>query len=329
MGDFHQEAYKLQASFHLHDREMQGEGGEGLLNSWLDDTTSDNWRHNRMYQFARLFVADGDAATWLTVGDGRFGLDSVALRKRGVKNVLPSDIASSGLERAKEIGLIDAYATENAESMSFQDGEFDYVMCKEAYHHFPRPFAALYEMLRVANKGVIIVEPNDYWQSPVGKLAFIVKRLLGKARHVDQTRYEESGNYVYTVSEREIEKLCLGLDLPCVFFKGINDVYIQGGENAPAAWTSLVFVRMRLMILVLDALCALGLFKPTRLLICIFKKEPSQILRREFSAAGWKLVDLPRNPHRPASAEGFAPAFAQDERKNSISKNPSNSVNNS
>ena len=293
MSDFHTEAYKLQAEFHLHDRD----NAESLLGCWLDESTADYWRHNRMYQFATLFAATGDS-TWLIVGDGRFGLDSVALKKRGITKVLPTDIEGSGLARAKEIGLIESYAIENAEKMSFEDGQFDYVMCKEAYHHFPRPFAALYEMLRVADKGVIIVEPNDYWQSPVGKIAFGLKWLLGKARHVDQERYEESGNYVYSVSEREIEKVCLGLDLPHVFIKGLNDVYIKGVEYTKAKWTSPVFLQMRLMVMLLDFFCALRLFKPTRLLVCIFKKTPADLLRRRFLDAGWKLVDLPRNPHR-------------------------------
>lgn len=302
MSDFHTEAYELQAEHHLRDRENHAKDGEALLRCWLNDSTSDNWRHNRMYQFAKLFAAEG-GSTWLTVGDGRFGLDSVALKKRGIKNALPSDIAASGLKRAKEMGLIESYAIENAEQMSFEDGQFDYVMCKEAYHHFPRPFAALYEMLRVAKKGVIIVEPNDYWQSIVGKIAFCVKQLLGKTRHVDQSRYEESGNYVYSVSEREIEKFCLGLDLPNVFIKSINDVYIEGGEYVPATWRTPIFIRMRLTIMLLDLLCALRLFKPTRLLICIFKSEPPDLLRRQFREAGWKLVDLPRNPHRRSREE--------------------------
>ncbi len=301
MNDFHTEAYELQAEFHLRDRETQAKDDEALLRCWLDDSTSDNWRHDRMYQFANLFAADSDS-TWLTVGDGRFGLDSIALKKRGVKNVLPSDIAASGLDRAKEMGLIQSYAVENAEKMSFQDGQFDYVMCKEAYHHFPRPFAALYEMARVAKKGVIIVEPNDYWQSIVGRIAFLMKQLLSSARHVDQSRYEELGNYVYSVSEREIEKFCLGLDLPHLFIKGVNDIYIPGGERVPAKWSSPIFLRMRLTIVLLDLLCTLRLFKPTRLLICIFKSEPSDLLRRQFREAGWKLVDLPRNPHRVARA---------------------------
>lgn len=305
MGDFHVQAYQLQADHYLRDPEVAGEQGERLLESWLDESTVDYWRQNRMYDAVGLLAGTGEAR-WLTVGDGRYGIDSRELRKRGVKNVLPTDISEHPLRKAKERGLISAYSVENAERLSFRDGEFDYVLCKEAYHHFPRPFIALYEMLRVAKEAVVIIEPNDYLMSPVGFLAFALKRLMGKARHIDDHRYETSGNYVYSISEREIEKACLGLDLPQVFFKGLNDVYVRGSEYVPARLGSPIFLRTRLTIAALDLLCRLGLFKPTRLMACIFKREPPPALRRKFLREGWKVVELPRNPYRAQSPQGHS-----------------------
>jgi SAM-dependent methyltransferase len=294
MSDFYKEAYELQVEAHRNAREEQF---KDLLSVWLDDSTCDNWRHNRMYEFANLFANDGDSS-WLTVGDGRFGLDCVSLKRRGIKSVLPSDIAESGLKKAKEIGIIENYAVENAEKLSFEDGQFDYVFCKESYHHFPRPFAALYEMIRVAKKGVILVEPNDYWQSVVGRAVYGFQQLFGKVRHIDQNRYEDSGNYVYSLSEREIEKVCLGLDLPHLFIKGQNNVYITGGEHVQAKWGSLKFLRMRLTVMLLDCLCYMRIFKPTLLSVFVSKQQPSDLLRRSLLEAGWKEVYLPRNPHR-------------------------------
>jgi hypothetical protein len=156
-------------------------------------------------------------------------------------------------------------------------------------------------MLRVAKQAVLLIEPNDYWMSPLGRIVFAAKRLLRRARHVDDGRYEDSGNYVYTVSEREMEKLCLGMDIPQVAFKGLNDVYIEGGEFAPAQWSARPFLKMRLLIAVLDGLCHLRFFKPTRLMVCIFKRSPAPDLAARFRAAGWRLVDLPRNPYRAAA----------------------------
>ena len=243
--NFATEAYDLQAQHHDRAHKIHSEGGDDVLGRWLDDSTSDNWRHNRMYEFAKLFSDEKDS-TWLTVGDGRFGLDFIALKKRGIKNILPSDISDYSLRRAKAMGLIEDYAIENAEKMSFVDEQFDYVVCKEFDHHFPRPFAALYDMLKVAKNGVIIIEPNDFWQSILGGAVFKMKKLLGRARHIDQNRYEESGNYVYTVSEREIEKLCLGLDLPHVYFKGLNDVYVSGGVRPSEVEINRVFTHAAL-----------------------------------------------------------------------------------
>ncbi|MCX7986598.1 MAG: class I SAM-dependent methyltransferase, partial [Bacteroidales bacterium] len=55
----------------------------------------------------------------------------------------------------------DKYRKENAEQLSVPDNSYDYVSCREALHHFPRPYLALYEMLRVSKKGIIIIEPID------------------------------------------------------------------------------------------------------------------------------------------------------------------------
>jgi SAM-dependent methyltransferase len=298
MGEFHTLAYALQEDCHRRERAAQGESADSIVGAWFDETTADYWRQSRMYEFARHFATDSEAS-WLTVGDGRFGIDSIELKKRGIKQVLPTDISELALKEAKQKNWIADYAVENAEKLSFRDGQFDYVLCKESYHHFPRPFIALYEMLRVASTAVILVEPNDFWKSSIGYMLFGIKRLLGKAKHIDQGRYEESGNYVYSISEREIEKVSLGIDLPVVFFKGLNDVYIPGGEYAPARWSSPVFFRMRLLVLALDVLCMLRLFKPTRLMVCLFKREPSTALAQSLLKDGWTRISLPRNPYRP------------------------------
>ena len=42
--------------------------------------------------------------------------------------------------------------------------------------------------------------------------------------------YEEVGNFGYAISEREMEKVALGLGLPAVAFKGLNDRYEKGVE---------------------------------------------------------------------------------------------------
>jgi ubiquinone/menaquinone biosynthesis C-methylase UbiE len=268
-----------------------------IIDSWLDTTSADYWRHRRMYEAAQHLAAAGEQDQWLTVGDGQYGLDSVRLKERGVRSVLPTDIADANLMAAKAKGVIDDYRVENAERLSFADRSFDYVFCKEAFHHFPRPFIALYEMLRVARKGVILVEPQDQVRSPLRQAMYLVRRIMGRERHFDQHRYEDSGNYIYSISEREIEKLCLGVNLPCVAFKGLTDRYVPGGEFEPASVSSRKFLRMRSVILVHGTLVRLGLAEHNVLSCCIFKEEPLPETRRRFRANGWRVLDLPRNPY--------------------------------
>jgi ubiquinone/menaquinone biosynthesis C-methylase UbiE len=274
----------------------EGKDWRQVVESWFDTSSADYWRHWRMYEAAQHLNWAEDER-WLTVGDGQYGLDSVRLRKRGVSSVLPTDIASATLREAKARGIIDDYRVENAERLSFADRSFDYVFCKEAFHHFPRPFLALYEMLRVARKGVVLIEPQDQVGSLLKQAIYCTRRLMGRRRHFDQDRYEDSGNYIYSVSEREIEKACLGLNLPFVAFKGLTDFYVKGGEFEPAAFSSRKFLLMRLVVLLHSALVRLKLAQHNVLMCCVFKEEPPPEVRRRFAENGWRVVDLPRNPY--------------------------------
>jgi ubiquinone/menaquinone biosynthesis C-methylase UbiE len=120
--------------------------------TWFKKDTADYWRHSRMYEAVDCFKVEPESK-WLTVGDGRFGLDSIRISEKGFASVTPSDISEALLKRSKEEGRIQHYRVENAESLSFESDEFDYVFCKESYHHFPQPLNALYEMLRLPGGG--------------------------------------------------------------------------------------------------------------------------------------------------------------------------------
>jgi ubiquinone/menaquinone biosynthesis C-methylase UbiE len=267
-----------------------------LIDSWFDTSSADYWRHRRMYEAAQ-HLGGLEGERWFTVGDGQFGLDSVRLRERGVRSVLPTDIGDATLRDAKARGIIEDYQIQNAERLSFADRSFDYAFCKEAFHHFPRPFLALYEMLRVARKGVILVEPQDQAGALLRQAIYWARKLRGKLRHFDGNRYEDSGNYIYSVSEREMEKACLGINLPCIAFKGLTDLYVKGGEFEPASFASTKFLRMRAVILVHGLLVKLGLSRHNVLMCCIFKEEPTAAERRALMENGWRLIDLPRNPY--------------------------------
>lgn len=289
--------------------------------SWFDETTADYWRHARAYECGDLLRGE-PTASWLTVGDGRWGLDAIRLRKKGFSSVLATDISEALLRAAKERGLIEAYAVENAEKLSFADKSFDYIFCKESLHHFPRPYVALYEMLRVARKGVFLIEPNDTWDvtaptAPVqgdNLLKRISRRLMQAPAthqpvnerpklHYNQADWETSGNYVYALSRREVEKIALGLNLPQIVVKGLNDHYVKGCEFEPAdVERSSVFRELVSMIDGKDALCRSGQADYNLIMAGILLHPLPTDVRAAFAAADWDVVDLPANPYIPRAS---------------------------
>lgn len=271
--------------------------------SWLRDDTVDAWRHTRMRSPLNPLIAHDDTGTWLTVGDGRFGTDALYLMRSGASTVHCSDISDTLLKIANQRGLIGTYSAENAEALRFNDGQFDYVYCKEALHHFEKPYAALYEMHRVARKAVVITEPRDTSidKEPLALLKEFAKFLLGK-QVVHGNGFEEIGNYIYGLSERELEKFQLGLNQQFVAFIGCNDVYVTGVEFVPMDATQTADVRIRDSVLSkiasLDRLCKMGLKKSTLLTAILFKETPSQELIGKLERVGWQVRMLPKNPYR-------------------------------
>lgn len=284
---------------------------------WFRTDTADYWRHARMYEAARSFLHH-PAWQWVTIGDGRFGLDSVRLRRMGIESVLATDIGGALLEDAKQRGIIDDYRVENAERLSFADGSVDVVFCKESYHHFPRPPVALYEMLRIARKAVILVEPRDYVIDrpatrpigPVGLIKGLGKWLSGRlgvagrpipiARRYslgDLPHYEDSGNYQYTVSSREMEKVALGLNLPTLALKGLNDCYDPEGGTAAASDESPVFRAMKETIDKADRNAERGNGSTGLLMVILFLEPPDEKVRECLHRDDWLVSDLPRNPY--------------------------------
>ena len=47
---------------------------------------------------------------------------------------------------------------QNAENLSYEDNEFDYVTAHATLHHFSSPHRGLTEMYRVATRGVVVIE---------------------------------------------------------------------------------------------------------------------------------------------------------------------------
>lgn len=300
MENFVDNSYKK----HTEEFNTQDEASVKKQESWFDESTIDYWRHFRMVEPVSPLLKLNPQSKWLTVGDGRFGLDSIKLKKiePNIK-IVASDISPYLLEKAKNRGIISEYSVENAEKLSFSDESFDYVFCKEAYHHFPRPYIAVYEMLRVSKKAIIFSEPNDHMD--VGLLGTIttrvkniVKRVLGKAvLHHDHFKFEESGNYIYSVSRREIEKIALAINLRVVAVKYLNDYYEKGVEFQKADSDNTLFKKVTKEINKKDLLSKIGYAPYGGIIAIIFKQNPSEAERVELKNNGFCIIDLPLNPY--------------------------------
>ncbi len=299
-------------SYEVHSRHfgLRNQFPEKLLLAWLDETSADYFRHRRCYEFAEVLSCSLDShargkTTWLTVGDGRLGLDSARIKKFHFKKVLPTDISPHLLIQGKEWKVIDKFQIENAENLSFKDKSFDWIFCKESLHHFPRPFQALYEMLRVSRKGVVIIEPNDaafdlttgrLSKLPLGILKII--RQLGFSRiFSSQPQWESTGNYFYSFGRRELEKIAYGLNLPCIAFKGLNDHYLEGCEFEPANYdVSEIFREMSNIIKEKNKLMELRLREPDLLMSVFFKENPPPPLMTKLLLQSWEVKYLSQSP---------------------------------
>ena len=297
-----EESYQL--SYKSHEKHLNeyahGEAMENHGKTWLETDTVDAWRHTRMYKTLDPLLEMYPDATWITVGDGRYGKEAQYIQAKGLK-VLATDISDVLLKEAKEDGYIKAYSKENSESLSFTDNEFDFAFCKESYHHFPRPMIALYEMLRIVKRGVVLIEPNDSYvtasilEIPLRNLKNFVKMKLRKRSMMHE--FEESGNYLYRISKREIEKVALGMNFKTVAFKGINDYYVQGIENEKVAEHGKLLRRVMTLITMQDILSKLRLLQYGLLVAIIFKDKVEQSLKSRLLTHGYEVISLPENPY--------------------------------
>ncbi len=126
------------------------------------------------------------------------------------------------------------WAVEDAQELSFPDGQFDISFVSDGLHHCSAPHSALLEMYRVAKKGVIVVESRDSILMRLAILlgltpAYELEAVFdhgGKTGGVNNTGIP---NYIYRWTEHEFRKVIRSFD-PCGrhtfrFFYGLNLPY--------------------------------------------------------------------------------------------------------
>jgi SAM-dependent methyltransferase len=264
-----------------------------IAETWLSEEDNDTAKlANEGYDVGGLFAVT--AASVITVCDGRFGLDAIRLRKMGALDVLPTDICPHLLEKAKAEGLIDDFRIENAEQLSLSDDSFDFVYCREGFHHIPRAWIAFYEMMRVARRGVILYEPQAQ-----DRTFYSFLRKLKRKRNFMNADYEPCGNFVYRLSYDELLRVCFGLNLPYIAICQRNAAYVDGMEFTSAGEVNKIRFYYNLQLLARRVASVFGLINATRLGAIVFKINPTNEERDWLEQNGWNLIRLQRNPYIP------------------------------
>lgn len=182
----------------------------------FDPEQPDTKRHYAMLSSSDGLLSHLQPTSILSIGDN-FARDAAYFkRKFPAAKCIASDLYADGLEKAVIDGWVDEVCSADIEKLPFADESLDCVIAKEAFHHWPRPMLGFYEMLRVAKKAVLLVEPYDVMHTAPTPM-------LGEKSFVDG--YESVGNYKYQISLREIIKAAWSLYYPAVAAVGFNDPY--------------------------------------------------------------------------------------------------------
>jgi ubiquinone/menaquinone biosynthesis C-methylase UbiE len=256
-------------------------------------------RITKPLKFLAPFINDKNH--WLTIGDLN-GVEANYLSSHQ-QEATASDISDNFLKKVHDEGLIDHYSAVNVEAIHFEDNTFDYCFCKEAYHHFPRAYLGLYEMIRVSKKATILMEPVDVLSKmPLlllmkNVLDFFGPTLINKIWK-NRFSFETVGNYVFKLSDREIEKVAMGLGLRCIAFNKMNVSYQTIDQTILKSTSNKSKLRKLSMDIYLrDILGKLGLIPYNLLIAVIFKEEPTEAVRQAMRQLNYQIIDLPENPY--------------------------------
>ena len=257
----------------------------------------DAWRHVRMLDTINELIKyskeneKNSTNTWATVGDGRYAYNANYLHEKGISDVIATSITEDNLKYAKDNNYIKKYQIENAEDLSFQDKTIDFILCKESYHHFPRPTIALYQMMRVAKQAIILIEPLED-NKILNFLKKIIKFLI-RGKGQSDLLFEPSGNFLYRISIKEFKKTLAaigGYNFAC---KGINDFYIKKFEKKNIKTYNIASLTTKFGIYFQNILSRVKLLGSGLSSIIIYEKD-NKDLERVLKKAGFKTYKIPQ-----------------------------------
>jgi ubiquinone/menaquinone biosynthesis C-methylase UbiE len=123
---------------------------------------------------------------------GGVGGEGTYLCNRGLVDVTISDFSAQALHLCNKLDPRLKTLQLNSESLDLPDNSYDLVLVQDGLHHLSRPVLGFTEMLRVARKAIVVIEPHFGFAG----------RLLG-------TTWEQQGdatNYVFRWNRAVLEQ---------------------------------------------------------------------------------------------------------------------------
>jgi SAM-dependent methyltransferase len=108
----------------------------------------------------RRRIGDSLAECSVLVVCGGVGGEATHMARRGFTNVTNSDYSANALDQCRQRDPRLKTVRLDAERMDLDDESFDLVVVQDGLHHLRRPALGLNEMLRVAKRGVVVIEPH-------------------------------------------------------------------------------------------------------------------------------------------------------------------------
>lgn len=131
------------------------------------------------------------------------GIDAYYLKKiYKPKKIYFTDIAINAIEKAQSNFSDQSFILTDNHRLAFKENCFDYVFIGDSIHHLKEPNRGIYELLKAARYGLMVIEPNDSW------LTRLFEK-LGLAHEYEPTQ----GNYVYRFNKRDVHKIAKALFL--------------------------------------------------------------------------------------------------------------------
>ena len=185
--DFDQKEYFIKAFKDILD------GGIEKYDGFINPESIWHFMHVHVLDHIKDFFQNIPPSTILTLGDSYCGREAAHIKRiNPAHHVHASDWQPCLIQVAKDLGLVDEFSEQDMNDLKFEDDSFDFVFVKESLHHLSKPYQGIYEMLRVAKKGAILIEPSGENE---GKLRF--------------NGVEPVGNYVYGFIAHELAKVGL------------------------------------------------------------------------------------------------------------------------